>query len=314
MRRDVFQTLRRGFDNTVANWGAIVVRIVEMFVLALITVIAAIAILFPIFISIGIKLAEIRTADEMVEAFDTLMRQWVLLVWILVAVSVLLIVFVALHSFVEAGCARVYVDGERVAGPAAEGARSRFRVFSMERWWSGGRDGWWQVFWIYNFAWGLAGLILLLPLIPTLVIMLVFRESPPVLITTGCIGMIVTMLLMIAVFVVVGMWTNRAIADWAVYRTGASVTLAGAWSALKADLGRHLLIALTIFVVAMAGSSFFSSFSLIARMGSSIHETLSYSLVTLPISFAATILSSIFSAAVTAWYLACYAALAVENK
>ena len=314
MRRGVFDTLRRGFDNAVANWGLIVVRIAEMFLFGLIAVIAAFAIVVPILVSIGIQFANITTPDDLVEAMFTLMQQWMLLVWALVAVGVLLIVFVALHSFVDAGCARVYVDGERMAGPAVEGPRTRFRAFSMERWWAGGRDGWWQVFWIYNFAWGLAGLILLIPLIPTLLFMLVFRESPPMVITTGCIGLLLTGMLMILVAIVTGMWTNRAIADWAVHRTGAATTLSEAWRALKADLGRHVLIALAIFVVAMAGSSFFSSFSLISRFASSVHDTLTFSLLTLPLSLAGSILSSMFSAAIAAWYLASYAALSVEKK
>jgi hypothetical protein len=184
----------------------------------------------------------------------------------------------------------------------------------MDRWWAGGRDGWWSVFWIYNFAWGLAGLILLIPLIPTLILMLLFRESPPAIITTGCAGLIVTMLLMILVMIVTAMWTNRAIADWAVLRTGAATTLAGAWRAVKADLGRHLLIALAIFVVAMAGSSFLSSFSLLMRFGATMHETLTFSILTLPISIIGSILSTIFSAFVSGWYLASYSALAVEKS
>ena len=197
MRRDVFATLRRGLDNTVANWHLIAVRVAEMFLFGMIAAIAAIIIIVPIAVSIGIELAHIASPEDLLEAMETLARQWVLLVWIFVAVSVLLIVFVALHAFVEAGCARVYVDGERVAGPGDQGVRARFRVFSMDRWWAGGRDGWWAVFWIYNFAWGLAGLVPPVSPPPPPPLMLVFPGAPPAVATTGCAGVVVTKVLMI---------------------------------------------------------------------------------------------------------------------
>ena len=52
MRRDVFATLRRGLDNTLANWHLIAVRVAEMFLFGAIAVIAAIVILVPIVVSI----------------------------------------------------------------------------------------------------------------------------------------------------------------------------------------------------------------------------------------------------------------------
>lgn len=314
MKRNVFDVLRRSLDNTIANWGLVVVRLVETLVFVAIIVLAAIAVFVPIAVSIGIELGQIATPEDIESAFVGLMEKWILLVWIFLAICLVTIVFVALHAFVEAGCARVYVDGERAAGPAAEGLRTRFHTFSTRRWLEGAKDGWWTVFWIYNLAWGVAGLLFLIPLLPTLIITLVFRDQPAVAITGGCIGLVVTVLLMIVVGVVTGMWTNRAIADRAVQQMGASAALSGAWRALKADLGRHLLIAVVMIVVTIAGSSFFASFSYFAAFGEIIHKTAIFNIVTLPLRLIGTILSSIFSAAVASWYLASYAALAVETK
>jgi hypothetical protein len=239
--------------------------------------------------------------------------KWILLVWVLLGAFVLTLVFVAMHSFVEAGCARVFVDAERLGGPATEGPRSRFRLFSMDRWMAGGAAGWWTVFWIYNIAWGMAGLIFLIPLIPTAVLMFVFREQAPMLIGTGCVGLLVTLMLMIVVGLVTGMWTNRAIVDWAANGTGASESLSGAWQAFRADLARHVLIALAVIVIGMAGSSFFASFSFFAAFGQSMGNHSLFNLVTLPIRLVASLGSTAFSAAVTSWYVAAYAALAVAG-
>ncbi|HVE70243.1 MAG TPA: hypothetical protein VNI54_02660 [Thermoanaerobaculia bacterium] len=313
MKRGVFDVLRRGLDNAIANWGLIVIRFVEIFALAAIAVAAALAMLVPILVSIGIDLADFRTPDQMDSALLTLLDKWVMLIWIFIGLCVLTLVLVALHSVVAAGCARVAVDADRAAGPAQEGPRSRYHVFSMSRWWTGARDGWWTVFWIYNFAWGVAGLILLIPLLPTLVLTIVFRDEPAVAISSGCIGLALSVMLMIVVGVVTGIWTNRAIADWAAQGTGASTSLSGAWGAIKADLGRHVLIAVVMIVVAIAGSSLFSTFSFFATFGETMHRTMAVSFFTIPLRVLGTALNWAFSGFVGSWMFAAYAALAVER-
>ncbi len=314
MKRSVFDTLRRGLDNAVVNWGLIVVRVVEMVVFAAIAIAAVLVMVAPMLMSAGIALTGLSTPEEFESLIFTLAEKWVWLIWIFFALSVLLLVFVAVHSFVEAGCARVAVDADRVAGPQPEGPRPRFRAFSMQRFFAGGAAGWWTVFWIYNFAWGIAGLILLLPLIPTALVMLLARETPPVLIASGCIGLAATFLLFLVVSTVTSMWTTRATADWAIDGMGAAAALSGAWAAIKADLGRHLLIVLAVIVVALAGSSFFASFSYFAAFGEIFHRGAVVQIFTIPLRIFGTLCNWTFSAFVSSWYLGAYAALAVEKK
>ena len=314
MKRGVFDVLRRGLDNAIANWGLIVVRVVEVVLFAAIAIAAALAMIVPMLVSIGIAINDLDSLDDLETVYAALAEQWVWLLWILLGVTVLLLVFVAAHAFVEAGCARVAVDGERAAGPAVDGPRSRFRVFTMQRWWAGGKDGWWTVFWIYNLAWSVAGLILLIPLLPTAAIMLFAQDTPAVMIASGCIGLVVTGLLFIVVGIVTSMWTTRATADWALARTGASASLSAAWASVKADFGRHLVIVLAIVVVAMAGSSFFASFSYMAAFSEAFGRSDALSFVTIPLRLIGTLCNWVFSAFVSSWYLAAYAALAVEER
>lgn len=314
VKRGVFETLRRGLDNAVANWGLIVVRVVEMIVFAAISIAAALAIVVPLLVSIGIAVTDIDTADDLESLFLSLADKWVWLIWIFLGISVLLLFFVAAHSFVEAGCARVAADADRAAGPAVDGPRSRFQVFSLQRWWAGGKAGWWTVFWIYNFAWGVAGLILLVPLVPTAVIMFFVQDTPPLQIASGCIGLLVTLLLFIVVGIVTSMWTTRATTEWAVQGSGATASLTTAWAALKGDLGRHLLIALAVIVIAMAGSSFFASFSYFAAFGELFHRGAMTQIFTIPLRVVGTLLNWGFSAFVSSWYLGAYSALAVERR
>ena len=314
MKRGVVDVLRRGVDNTLANWPLIVVRLAETILFGIIAVAGVIVIFVPILVSIGIEVTKIRSPEDLAGAAAALLDKWYLLGWVLVAILVLVTIFVAVHAFVEAGCARVYVDAERIAGPLTEGPRTRFAVFSMERWYAGGVDGWWTLFWIYNGAWSVAALILLIPLIPTALLMLVFREEPTALIVSGCAGLVLTLLLFVFVAAVTAMWTTRSIAGWAVRRAGATDALRAGWRAFRADLGRHLLVALALFVIAMAGSSVFSSFSMFAVLGEAAgrHGNL-FPLFTAPLRIAGSILNSAFSAVVASWFLACYAGLAAEK-
>lgn len=314
MKRGIFDTLRRGLDNALANWGLVVVRVVEMVVLAGVTVAAVLAMIVPILVSIGIRFSGITTPDDVESALLTLLERWSLLVYIFLGLSLLLLVLVALHALVAAGCARVQVDADRVAGPAVDGPRSRYHVFSMARWWEGAKDGWWTVFWIYNFAWGVAGLILLIPLLPTLVLTIVLRDNPPVAIGIGCLGLAVSLMLGIVVGVVTGIWTNRAVADWALLRAGAADALSGAWAAIKSDLGRHVVIALAMMVIAIAGSSFFASFSYFAAFGEMLHETAIVNFFTIPLRLLGTLANWAFSSFVASWILGAFAALAVEGR
>lgn len=313
MKRGVFDVLRRGLDNTIVNWPLILIRLGELLIFGVLTVIAVIAALVPILVSIGIELSKLSTPDDFANAGYALLQRWILLVWVVVAILALLLVFTAMHAFVEAGSARVYVDAERVAGPATTGPRSRFRVFSMERWLEGAKDGWWTLFWVYNIAWSAACLVLLIPLVPTLFGTILLYEQPPVAMTIGCVGLAITVLLLIVVGTLTGMWINRSINEWAVHRFGIRESLAAGRTAIRADLGRHLLIAIALFVVAMAGSSLFSSFSFFAAFGDVLGGNHGgFNLFLFPLRIIGTVLNWAFSAIVSAWYLASYSALATE--
>jgi hypothetical protein len=313
VRRGVFDILRRGFDNTIANWPLSLIRFIEAFVFIALAIAGVIVILAPILVSIGIHLTDLDTPEDLENAMALLLTKWAMLIWIFLGVSVLLLVFLLIHSFVVAGSARVAVDADRVAGPELTGPRSRYAVFSVERWLAGGRAGWWPVFWIYNIAWGLASLVLLIPMIPTFLIVLLFHEQEAVIVLAGCFGLLAAVMLMIVAGFVAGMWSNRAIVAWAAHHTGTMESMRIGWQALKGDLGRHLLVALAVVVVGMAGSMFFASFSMFAGFGEAVGRNNDmFMFMTLPMRLVGSLLNSAFSAILGSWYLASYAALATD--
>lgn len=314
MKLGVFDVLRRSLDNTLANWPLIAIRLAETIFFLICTAIAVLAIVAPILVSVGINVAAMTTPDEVLEALLGLGAQWLLFVWIFLAVSVLMLVFVAVHAIIEAGSARVYVDGERIAGPGLDAPRARFRVFSFERFWTGARDGWWTVFWIYNIAWTISSALLLIPLLPTLAILLAMRDSdnPGIAAGIGCLGLLATLLLFFVIAIVTTIWVNRAITIWAVQRAGVRDALSAGWRAVRGDFARLLLLAISIFVIAVAGSSFFSTFSLLMTFGGMADDSAAALFFLLPVRFFASLLGWAFSAGMAAWFLAAYATVAAE--
>lgn len=316
MRRNVIDTLRRGFDNALANWQLSLIRLGETLLFTAVAVGGVLLMLLPILTSIGLALTDLTTPDAIEDALQAMFQKGMIFVWFFLLITVLLIVFAVLHSFVEAGCARIIVDADRAAGPALTGPRSRYNAFSMNRWIDGAKDGFWEVFWIYNAIWAAAGLVMLIPLVPMAVILFMLRGHEGAAVIFGCLGLIIVVLIVMVMAVVTGMWANRSIVEWALHRTGIGESIAAGWRyAIRADLGRHLLITLAIIVAAIAGSMAFASFSMIAGFGEAVsRNNAAFNIVTIPLRLAGTFLNWALSAFIATWYLASYAALGVEGR
>lgn len=315
MKRGIFDLLRRGVDNTIANWQVTALRVAEMVLMIGVAIGAVVVILLPILVSLGINAGSLSSTSEMEGLIDTLATKWMLLIWIFLGVSALLLVWMLVHSFLEAGAARVFVDGDRVAGPELRGPRSRYRVFSFERFLAGGKDGWWTVFWIYNLIWGIGLLLMLGPLVPTIAAMFLLRGSEPAMALTGCFGILATVLLMIPIAVAAAVMCNRAIVNWATRRDGAVEAVQDAWTDVKRDFGRHIVTALAIFVVSFAASMFFSTFSMFASLGEAVGGNEGMVLaMTLPLRIMVSLVNSLFSTLIASWFVATYAAIATDPQ
>jgi hypothetical protein len=314
VKRSIFDTLKRGFDDNVANWPLIAIRVAQMVLVFALVIGGVLAIVVPLLLSIGIRVAALNSPEAIQDAVGSLLHNWLLFVWIFAGMLLLFVILVAVAAFVEAGCARVYVDAERAAGPAMSGLRARFRVFTMERFLSGATSGWWPVFWIYNIVWSVAAMILLVPLAVIAVLMFITSGNQPAMVILGCGGLLFVFLIAVPIAVVSGMWANRAVVQWTAQRVSTNDAISAAWRAIRQDLGRHVGIAFAMLIIAFAASSVASSFSFMAAFGqiAGRHNPL-IPMAMLPLRVFTQFLSVVASAAVTSWYVASYAALAVEG-
>ena len=305
MKRSAIDVLRRGFENVVANWPLILIRLGEVVVLAGVIIGAVIAAVVPVVVSAGLNKFDIGNPENAAQLLVTLfVEHWMLIVYLLLLATLILGVLIGVHSFVEAGTARVYIDGERTPG---------FRAFTGERWLKGGREGWWAVFWIYNLAWSVAALILLVPLVITIAGMLLIGGTAG-RVAVGCAGLAFTVLLMLPTAVLVGIWTQKSIAICVARALGAVDAMRAARREIKLDFGRHLGVALLVLVISFIAAGIVSSFGIPFSIGRNLNRDLHMlAFFFAPAQIVISILQNAVSAAVGAWYLASFVALTEER-
>ena len=307
--RNTTDTLRRGFDSTLANWPLIAIRISESILFLGIVIACVIAAIIPLAVSAGMSkfdLPAIDNPDEVPNAIaGFLINHWILILYALAIFMLLLILLIAVHSFVEAGNAQVLVDAERTPG---------FQAFNMERWLRGGRGGWWGVFWIYNAAWTVAGIILLVPLLLTIVVMLLVSATGPK-IALGCFGLAITFLIGIPLAVMTAIWTQKAIAVCIARGLAGRAALGQAWVAIRADFGRHFAVAFLLMAITFGGSMVISMVTapMSIMSGAAGHGAPLVSLMFAPMRIVSSLLQSIFSAAVGLWFLASFIGMTEER-
>jgi len=306
----ITDVLRRGLDNTLANWQIILIRIGESILLGIICITVGLLAIVPLLMGLGITtLSDPETLAESV--LSALAAAWLVLVYVFAIIVVLMFIVMLIHSFFEAGCARVYIDGERAAGAAVAGDRARYRAYTFERWWEGAKDGGWTIFWIYNLVWSVAALILLVPLIPTIAAMLIFRNQEAVLACAGCFGLLVMALLAIPVTIVASAWTQKAIVVAMARNCGAKDATRVAWAEVKLDMLRHAIVALALIAISFVGGSVFGGFSSALSFAAPNAKAM---IALMPIRVVLWLLSTAFGSAVGGWMLASFAALSPERR
>ena len=288
MKRSVTEVIRSGFDLMIANWPLLLLRIAEHVLIAMMAVASIIAIIVPIAVSAGLGHFNLDTSgdfDPRAWLVGMLVQHWLLLVFILFIITLVLIVFVALHSFVQGGCAQVYLD----------------RVFSIDRFVAGGKRGWLPIFWIYNIAWLFAGVVLLIPILPIPFLIVLTGES------TGPIVLACVLLALWAFFAVLvglatALWTMKAIVMAMTRNLDPRSALAEARRAIRAEPGSHFAVGFIMFVIWFGGAALIGTMSGVMSIG---HAT-PLALITAPLQIVISLINAVFSSALESWFLASF--------
>jgi len=310
LKRSLPDVLRRGFDSTIANWPVIALRIAESVVLIGIVIASVIVAIVPAIVAAGLSKDEIMNSSDPAGAIvGWLVGHLMLFVWMFALAFIVLGVLMAIHAFFEGGAAQIFVDAERNAKRTAVAGRDGFRAFSIDRWLSGGAASWWRIFWLYNWAWSVGLLFVLVPLILTIAGLLLISDTVG-RVVVGCVGLAIAIFVLIPVAIVVSIWCAKAITICVARALPARESLRLAWRAVRDDLGRHVAVALIAFVVSMALNSIVSAFSV--PMAISEHHLPSLALFFTPVRLASGVIQSMVSAAIGSWLIACFVSMTEE--
>ncbi len=306
--RSVTDVLRRGLDSLLANWPLILLKVAASLVSTVIVVGAIVASVVPLAISLGIKGSDLTTPDDAVQLLTSILSDhWLALLIMLAVVSLALLVGVMLFSFVEGGVSQIVIDAERKAR-ALQPARSDYFAFSIDRWMSGARQHWLSIFWIYNIAWSIAGIVLLVPFTMTLIgIFLAGQRTAAIVV--GCAGLAISLLLAIAVAIVTSLWCRKAILIAVAFNRSPAEALREAWQAILGDPGRHIAVA---FVLAAIAFGAVGLTGVVAMIGSSDPSGV-LAVMFIPMQILLSFVNGILSAAMSIWSAAAFAALTLER-
>jgi hypothetical protein len=288
VKRNAADTLRRGFEITVANWPLLLIRITEHILFFILAIASVVAIVVPIAVSAGLGHFEIDPDNPNGAAgiiAQALIDHWPLLLFILGVITVVLIVFVAMHSFVQAGSAEVYLVNE----------------FTVDRFMAGGKRGWLPVFWIYNIAWLYAGVVLLLPLLPIPFIIYLIGESIASIVV-GCLLLVVWGFFAVLVGLATVLWTMKGVVVAMTRNLPARQSLTEAKRLIRLEPGAHFAVGFIMLVIWFGGSALIGMFSAFASIG---HAT-PFAVLTAPVHLLLTLLNAVFSAGVESWFLASF--------
>jgi hypothetical protein len=310
LKRSLPDVLRRGLDSTIANWPVILLRIAESVVLIGIVIVSIIVAIVPAIVAAGLSKDEImNSSDPPAAIIGWMIGHLMLFVWMFALAFIVLGVLLAIHAFVEGGAAQIYVDAERNAKRFPLAGRDAFRAFSVDRWLAGGASSWWRIFWMYNWAWSVGLLFVLVPLILTIAGLLLISDTVGKLVV-GCAGLAIAIFVLIPVAIIVSIWCAKAITICVARSLPARESLRLGWRAVRDDLGRHVAVAVITFVVSMALNSIVSAFSI--PMTISSHHLPSLELFFTPVRLVSGVIQSMVSAGVGSWLIACFVSMTEE--
>lgn len=299
------EILQRALRNVLANWPLMLLRLAEGAIAVIVIVAGVIAAAIPVIFLFGISAGHFDTPEELLEFFQNEPATFIGAVLVASLVfSVILILAVAVHAFVQAGVVGIYLDGETGAPPLAEIAA--FRRFDFSRFLEHGRRSWASIFWIYNLVWGAFGLVVLVPLMVVLMAVILYKDVTAVIVG-GCLVAAFVVIVSILIGIVLDLWVQ--VATVVAVRTGgnARASLRGSVDLARRQLALLLAVAVR-FGVSLASQAVFSTF----YFGIGAASTVPFAgMVLVPFHIMLIVVQMAVSFVVQHWFAAAIVAIAV---
>jgi len=313
LKTSATEVIRRGFESTLANWPLIVARVIESLIGGSLAIATIVLIVVPIVISAGVSSWKLPEGGDPGDAFRTMILDHLgLFAWIGVIFVVLVGAGIAIHAFVSAGCAAVFVAAERAAAGSERPRRDAFRAYTQERFFAAARAGWWRLFWLYNATWSVGFLFPLVLLVPVLVgtLMMASAENPWGSVAIGCGGTGLIFFLSLPVFFVVFMWTQKATILLVDREMAVRTAMRKGWRLVRADFGMHAAVSVIIVVIMVGCGAVTSSAATPFMLG--MHASNPFTGMFGAVQMGVSLLQNAVTNAVGCWLLASFAAMTAE--
>ncbi len=305
--QDGVEILRRAFASTLANWPLLLIRFLEVVVMIVVMVGGFLLALIPAGLAFDFS-SLTKYAENPDAAAEWFLGNIGVLIYLVVAVSVLLGVAMLIHSFFEAGVTGAFIRYERNAAKWEwRDAMSRFSVEGFFE--DAGRRGW-RVFLIYNIVWGVAGLFILVPIAIILAVTLLLRESPAA-IALACCGIVLILLFAIIVAIVAGAWAQLAITIGIAGPHGAMESSSLAGDMIKAKLWKVVLVMVVMMALSIGLSMITSTMNLAFTAGAYVPGG---DWMMLPVQILGALLDSIGSSIVGLWLASSFVLIVLEPR
>lgn len=295
--------IQRGFDNTLANWPLLLIRVAGSVAMTLVILVAIVPVaMFAIYSG---TMTDIEALGSLETAGVWVMQNLVLIVALIIILTLILALAIALHSFVTGGVAGTYLDADRAAPPAGW-LRSQFAVFTPDKWFHHAKRSWWQVFLIYNITWGVWAVVLLAPLLVVIPILMAAQDESVVAVM-GCVAVVAWLMFAFFGSIFVHIWTELAILDCLRgQRTRVMGAIREGLAVFLANFGRILVLVVLMVVVTIAAGSFSVAMQFGFELGMSVDEL---AIIFIPIQILLSLIQTVVSVIVSAWLMACFAHL-----
>jgi hypothetical protein len=298
--------IQRAFDSTLANWPLILIRIASSVAMTLVAI-AAVVPVVALFVIAGVSasLTDFETSSAII---DWAISNVLLLLAIIAIITIAFAVGIAIHAFTTGGVAGIYLEAD-FAAPRDQWTRKDLARFSPDLWFRHGAATWWRIFLIYNITWGLFLLLLTLPLL-LIVPLVLLMESPEAMAIIGCAAVVFGLMALAVGSIFVHVWTQIAVLQQVRRRAGVVAAIRSSLGTIAGDPLRIGLITGLLIVISLALGAFAFGFQLVVDLGSTFSEL---PLLFMPAQIILSLLQSLVSVVVGAWFLASLSTVVNES-
>lgn len=286
---EAVDSIRDAWEDAWRFWPLVLVRLAQQIVLFIAFLISAIVTIVPLVVG-GVVAFSDFSGDAAGFLRSLFFEHPFLILYLFLAVLAIATVLMLFYAFFQAGLIGSYEEAIRT-GTSANPAE-RFLHFA--------RQSWRRTFWIFQWIWGLVGVVFMVPLLPIVLVMLLGRDSTGILIA-GCVGLgLLLVVMLIASFFASG-WSAVSLILGITRQLPARQAVTDGWRLFRKRLAPVMLVMVFMSVVSMVVTAALVSFS----FGVSAAGSVRYAAVLLfPLQIAISIVQMGSSIFVSCWFTA----------